>query len=162
MQRLFWTFFNLGELTICFLMAYFTRFIMIENTKKSIIFIRNIYKEYSLCKETTIITIINFCYFNFINLLPHFLSFQSVCIGPLPFGLVFKDLRHLIIAMIVTIYPLSICGKAHFPLPPSLMLDDLKFFLLEEKCFKTFYKYLSFLEVNTIEGKKKEITYGLK
>lgn len=78
---------------------------------------------------------------------------SNLCLGPLPFFFVFKDLRHILIAMIVTLYPLSICEKTHIPLPPSLVLEDLNFVLLEEKFFLVFYKYLL-----DLEKKAKEIS----
>ncbi len=128
-------------------MAFFTRFFNIYlRNLNNFHFFRKIYKEYSLCKETIIMTAINVFYFNVIHIFPNFINFNSLCLGPLPFFFVVKDLRHVIVAMIVTIYPLSICGKAHIPLPPSLTLDEMNFFLLEEKFFVVFYKFLQNLE----------------
>ena len=100
-------------------------------------------------------TIVNVVYFNVIHLFPTFINFNYVCLGPLPIFFVLKDLRHIIVAMMVTLYPLSICGKAHIPLPPSLTLDDMSFFLLEEKFFVVFYKFLQNLEEKAKEMPKK-------
>lgn len=91
-------------------------------------------------------TVINLIYFNIIHILPNFINFNNLCLGALPFLFVFKDLRHIIVAIIVMIYPLSICTRAHIPLVPSLTLDEMNFFLLEEKFFVVFYKFLQNLE----------------
>lgn len=105
-----------------------------------------------MCKETLIIAIIDVIYFNSIHLLPMIINFSNVCLGPLPFFFVYKDLRQLTFAMIVTLYPLSICEKTHLPLPPSLVLEDLQFVLLEEKYFLVFYKFLQSLEEKAKEN----------
>jgi len=93
-------------------------------------------------------TAINLVYFNVLHIFPNFINFNNLCLGPLPFLFVFKDLRHIIVAMLVTLYPLSICEKAHLPLPPSLTLENINFLLIEEKFFIIFYKFLLNLEEN--------------
>lgn len=105
-------------------------------------FTRNIQKEYSLCKETCIMTGINVFYFNGVHVLPHLINFYGVCIGPLPFLFVVKDLRHILVAMLVTLYPLSICEISHIPLPPSLTLESFDLMIAEEKLFVVFYRFL--------------------
>ena len=147
MQQYFWRIFNMFEETIFLLMAYFTR---------------NIQKEYSLCKETCIMTAINIFYFNIVHVLPHLINFSGVCIGPLPFLFVIKDLRHVLVAMLVTLYPLSICEISHIPLPPSLALESVDLMIAEEKLFVVFYRFLLSLDAMSKQQGKNIIEFYLK
>lgn len=74
-----------------------------------------------------------------------FLDTSGFCIGPLPFIVVMKDMRHLIGALIMIGYPI-IKGGIGLNLPISLVLGEVELFLNEGEGFKVFYRFLQGLE----------------
>lgn len=129
-QRYFWSFLNMFELFFCVLGVFLTQ---------------RIYRSNLILNETLYLTIFNYLYFNFLNIFLVFFDTSGLCVGPLPFIIVMKDMRHLIGALIMIGYPI-VQGRIGGNLPISLVLRDVELFLNEGEGFKVFYKFLQGLE----------------
>lgn len=122
--------------------------------------VRNISRDYSLLNEAMWVSGISFIFF-FAQDLGTYLydGFTSICAGPFPITMVLYTIRHLMIVLVVMIHPLRTASRQIIPLPPSIAVDDLKFFLVDESYFIIFYKYLETLEHRSM-AQKSERTFG--
>ena len=97
---------------------------------------RLVHWEYSLFKELLLVSVIYWLQFT-ANLV------YDVVEKPDPdykqcWGYGFMVIRSALLIFITMIYPLFHITLKHFPLPPSLIIENFKYFLLDGYCLETF------------------------
>ena len=84
--------------------------------------------------------------FFFAEMIIYDFKLNNILIGPLPIMQCLIDSKDTLINIIITIYPLKISGSSHIPLPPSICLEDFRYFISDENCFLIFYNFLLKIE----------------
>jgi hypothetical protein len=125
---------NLGEFTVLLYYTYKSRFIFKISHLNNLP--RNINKEYSLVTEFQAVSFVYWLFIT-IEILYQIFTFEENCVVYF-----LLSARSFTLILVTMVYPLFHISKCHFPLPPSMITENFKYFLLDEYCLKTFEKFI--------------------